>query len=339
MKQQKKNKLDKVKVAGFILLVACIVVCALLGTKLSKLDSDYTNLKNDNHKKQDNIESYSKDADELSSEKASLEANVSELESASKDADAANKDLVNQINTLQGNTEPEETTMSESQYSSLYPDMYVSEDDKPANDKKIVYLTFDDGPSDLTPQYLDILKENGINATFFVTYQPDHEDLYKKEVEDGNRVQVHTASHDYTKIYQSVEAYMEDFEKMYSYIVEVTGQKPDCFRFPGGSTNSYGASTTKAIAREMSRRGFTFFDWNVSVGDGNANATRQSIIEKIKTESEGRNTIVMLAHDSASKGETLAALPEIIKYYKDNGYEFGIVDGTVDPSVAQYIEY
>ena len=97
--------------------------------------------------------------------------------------------------------------------------------------------------------------------------------------------------------------------------------------------------TCKSIAKDMKTNGYDFVDWNVSVGDGSAKATKDSIIAKIKAESEGKNHIVMLAHDSGTKTETLAALPEIIEYYKANGYEFGVIKGNLDVSFAQFIDY
>lgn len=205
--------------------------------------------------------------------------------------------------------------------------------------EKIVFLTFDDGPSALTPEFLSTLKSYGVNATFFVTYQPDYEDTYKQIVEQGNVIQIHTATHDYDMVYASVDAYMNDFNTIYDYVCTVTGTKPTYFRFPGGSTSSKGKNLTPEIARQMRAKGFDFVDWNVSVGDGSNKATKDSIIEKIKTESEGKNHIVMLAHDSAPKTETLAALPQIIEYYRDNGYNFGVIDNNIDISFAEFIDY
>ena len=203
---------------------------------------------------------------------------------------------------------------------------------------KVVYLTFDDGPSDLTPQFIDTLNRYGVHATFFVTMQEGREDIYKQILENGNKIQIHTASHDYDTIYQSVDAYMADFDQIYNYIYNLTGVKCDIFRFPGGSNNSYGKNITGDIAREMRKRGMNYIDWNSSVGDGSASATKDSEIQKVAAESEGVQRVVLLAHDSGAKSETLAALPQIIDYYKSNGYKFGLISGDMNVSDFQFMK-
>lgn len=337
MRRRRNN--NGIRIVVTFVVIVCIAASGFLGVKWNQLKNENMKLQQMNNDRNKEIKEHSKSLAELESEKESLKGVIEECESEKTELDAANKDLVHQIDVLKGNEIPEETTMSESQYSELYPEMNVLEETPSNEDKKIVYLTFDDGPSNLTPEFLKVLKSYGVHATFFVTYQPHLEEIYKQEVEEGHKVQIHTATHEFNSIYQSVETYLADFEKMYTYIGDITGQKPDCFRFPGGSTNSYGASTSRDIAKELTRRGFNFFDWNVSVGDGNANATRTSILEKIKAESAGKNTIVLLAHDSGTKQETLAALPQIIEYYQSNGYEFGIIDRSVDASIAQHLSY
>lgn len=243
-----------------------------------------------------------------------LNEKVSELESCNEDISAKNNELESMVR-QNGVREP------------------IGEDEK------AVFMTFDDGPSELTPEFLKVLDSYGVNATFFVTYQPQHEDIYKQIVNGGNAIQIHTATHAYNDIYTSVDAYMADFNKAYDYVSSVIGKKPTYFRFPGGSTNNYGKAVVRDIARAMKERGFDFVDWNVSVGDGSASATKDSIIQKITAESEGKQHIVMLAHDSGTKSETLAALPQLIEYYKNNGYNFRTIEGNIDMSFAQFIDY
>lgn len=203
---------------------------------------------------------------------------------------------------------------------------------------KVVYLTFDDGPSDLTPSFIDTLNTYGVHATFFVTLQEGREDIYKQILENGNKIQIHTASHDYDAIYQSVDAYIADFDQIYNYIYNLTGVKCDVFRFPGGSNNSYGKNITMDIAKEMRNRGINYVDWNSSVGDGSASATKDSEVQKITAESDGVQRVVLLAHDAGTKSETLAALPQIIEYYKNNGYKFGLISGDMDLSDFQFMK-
>lgn len=313
-KNTKKSKMAKRVV--LMSLIMCVMFIALVVMAIG-----FIKVKSDNKQNADKIkelnkskDSYSKELESVNNEKDDLNKKVTELESEKESLADKNAELES-VMTAQGIKE------------------------KVAADKKIVYLTFDDGPSDLTPQFLDTLDSYGVNATFFVTYQPQHEDIYKDTIARGNSIQIHTASHDYDKVYASEEAYIADFNEIFEYVKNVTGTTPNYFRFPGGSTNSYGKSIVKSIAKDMKTNGYDFVDWNVSVGDGSAKATKDSIIAKIQAESEGKNHIVMLAHDSGTKTETLAALPEIIEYYKANGYEFGVIKGNLDVSFAQFIDY
>ncbi len=313
-KNTKKSKMAKRVV--LMSLITCVMFIALVVMAIG-----FIKVKSDNKQNADKVkelnkskDSYSKELESVNNEKDDLNKKVTELESEKESLADKNAELES-VMTAQGIKE------------------------KVAADKKIVYLTFDDGPSDLTPQFLDTLDSYGVNATFFVTYQPQHEDIYKDTIARGNSIQIHTASHDYDKVYASEEAYIADFNEIFEYVKNVTGTTPNYFRFPGGSTNSYGKSIVKSIAKDMKTNGYDFVDWNVSVGDGSAKATKDSIIAKIQAESEGKNHIVMLAHDSGTKTETLAALPEIIEYYKANGYEFGVIKGNLDVSFAQFIDY
>ena len=313
-KNTKKSKMAKRVV--LMSLITCVMFIALVVMAIG-----FIKVKSDNKQNADKVkelnkskDSYSKELESVNNEKDDLNKKVTELESEKESLADKNAELES-VMTAQGIKE------------------------KVAADKKIVYLTFDDGPSDLTPQFLDTLDSYGVNATFFVTYQPQHEDIYKDTIARGNSIQIHTASHDYDKVYASEEAYIADFNEIFEYVKNVTGTTPNYFRFPGGSTNSYGKSIVKSIAKDMKTNGYDFVDWNVSVGDGSTKATKESIIAKIQAESEGKNHIVMLAHDSGTKTETLAALPEIIEYYKANGYEFGVIKGNLDVSFAQFIDY
>lgn len=119
-------------------------------------------------------------------------------------------------------------------YQKKYDNLYVQNDFeyKEAEDS-ICYLTFDDGPStENTEKILDILKKYNIKATFFVIYKDTEKEkaMYKRIVEEGHTIGVHTASHDYEKIYSSVDAYMKDFNKIASHIEEITGEKPNVIK-------------------------------------------------------------------------------------------------------------
>lgn len=201
------------------------------------------------------------------------------------------------------------------QYSNLYPELCVDKKDQKTNTsgKKIIHLTFDDGPSEKTGQVLDLLDQYGIKATFFVTYteKPEIKKYYREIVDRGHTIAVHTASHDYKKIYSSVEAYLEDFDKIYQMIYTETGVRPTIFRYPGGSLNLKNYAAGEAIKQEMDRRGFVYYDWNVSSGDGGKQATEDSILQWVTQGVSKYHESVVLMHDTRTP--TVAVLPELLK--------------------------
>ena len=127
-------------------------------------------------------------------------------------------------------------------YRELYPDFYAPQDFCATERvENTVYLTFDDGPSARTDEILKTLAEKDVKATFFVVGQNDEANLQRMRdiVEQGHTIGMHTYSHDYEKIYASVEAYLEDMYQIFCQIKETTGVTPTVFRFPGGSINGY----------------------------------------------------------------------------------------------------
>ena len=203
------------------------------------------------------------------------------------------------------------------------------------NTKKVVYLTFDDGPSENTTKILDILKENDVKATFFIIspYIPSHNDIVKRIFEEGHALGNHTADHEFNKIYTSEEAFIKSFNKQQNFIKEMTGSECKIFRFPGGSKNTlvrnaHGKDFTKNIIEKLEVEGFHCYDWNIDSGDSHANSVPvgticNNILKEMKDKDGNlKNPAIVLMHDCLTKKTTVQALPEIIKIFKDNGYEF-----------------
>ena len=199
--------------------------------------------------------------------------------------------------------------------------------------QKVAYLTFDDGPSKNTDKVLDILKKYGIKATFFVIGNENMKDKYKRILDEGHAIGNHTYSHDYSKIYSSVEAFFEDFDKLNSLLKEYTGQTTEIFRFPGGSHNTVsnqagGSEIIHSIVDEASKRGYKYFDWNVSSGDasvGGGVLSKDTIVNNVLSTTRNRKSIIVLMHDTAAKDTTVEALPEIIEGLAAQGYKFGVL--------------
>ncbi len=227
-------------------------------------------------------------------------------------------------------------------YCTLYPDLYIEGGitafDE-TTDEKVVYLTFDDGPSTLTSQTLGILDEYDIQATFFVVgYElddPENSALLTQALAEGHSIGVHTESHSYSTIYDSVEDYLADFYTVWMRIYEITGEKVQIFRFPGGSINAYNATIYQEIVAEMTRRGFLYYDWNTSAEDASSSGSVSSIYANA-TNHRSYNRVFLLLHDDDANKNTLSALPSIIDYYIDEGFSFSAITPSVKPVVFSY---
>ena len=196
--------------------------------------------------------------------------------------------------------------------------------------EKVVYLTFDDGPSYNTKKVLDILAKYDIKATFFVTGNGSTHNQYIKEVYDaGHTLALHTYSHNYSQVYASVDAYFADLKKIDDLVYSLTGYHSPYVRFPGGSSNTVSRNYSKGImsklAVELHNRGYEYYDWNVSSADASGqNVSVDTIIRSSTSVSNG--TVMLLFHDTYGKDSTVKALPTIIEYYQDLGYTFKGID-------------
>ena len=196
------------------------------------------------------------------------------------------------------------------------------------SDEKIVYLTLDDGPSDNTQAVLDILDKYNAKATFFVTGEmPEYKDMIKAAYDKGHTIGMHTYSHDYAKVYASVDAYFQDLDQIGQMVQEEIGYVPCFVRFPGGSSNTvskkYTAGIMSTLVQEVQNRGYQYYDWNGSSGDGSVRTTEELVAQATSFDS---NNIILLCHDSHGKQTTVEALPQIIEHYQSLGYTFKALD-------------
>lgn len=188
---------------------------------------------------------------------------------------------------------------------------------------KVVYLTFDDGPSSkVTGQILDILKEKDVKATFFVIgknvqYEPD---VLKRTFEEGHQIANHGYSHNYKLIYSNVDEFYKDLNKGHEAIKSILGEdyENNVYRFPGGSFGNKAKFKDK-----LAEIGYVYFDWNVLNGDAEGNnLTDQYLINRFNETSRGYNVIISLMHDTDAKSNTVRTLPGIIDGLKEKGYTF-----------------
>ncbi len=180
---------------------------------------------------------------------------------------------------------------------------------------RYVYLTFDDGPSIYTDEILDILAEYDVKATFFVCGKPDakYTDSYKRIVDEGHTLGMHSYSHKYSDIYSSVDAFSEDFKKLRHFLYDTTDVLPKYYRFPGGSSNKVTKVDIHELMDVLEADGVTYFDWNVSAGDDRAGATKDTIYNNIVGNIPKFKHCIVLMHDAADKKSTVEALPEVIE--------------------------
>ena len=195
-----------------------------------------------------------------------------------------------------------------------------------------VYLTFDDGPSANTDQILDILDEYGVKATFFVVGKEGYNDQYRRIVEEGHTLGMHSYSHVYRDIYESVEAYGQDLEKLHTYLYELTGVDSRIVRLPGGSSNTVSKDKIQDIIAYLGQQGMTYYDWNVSSGDAASGyVSAQQIADNVLNHVSEHHTSIVLMHDASGKNTTVEALPIILEKIleSDNMVLLPITEDTV----------
>lgn len=198
----------------------------------------------------------------------------------------------------------------------------------------VIYLTFDDGPSwsGSTEKILNILKQENVKATFFVTSSgPDY--LLKREFDEGHAIGLHTSTHEYGIIYKSIDNYFNDLNAVKQRVYRVTGLNVNLTRFPGGSNNTvsnrYNYGIMDILTKEVVNRGYNYFDWNLSSGDAGECITSECVYTNVINRLSRTRKNVILMHDI--KMFTADALLDIIKYCKNNGYTFKVIDETTVP--------
>lgn len=242
--------------------------------------------------------------------------------------------------TLESKVPAVELTNDSFAYQSKYPEMKVENvPARAADDEKNVYLTFDDGPSSNTATVLDALKAQGATATFFVIGKniAGHEALLKRMVQEGHSVAIHTFSHDYKGIYASVEAYLDDFNQVYTAVYDACGVYPTIFRFPGGSINGYNGGLYQQIIAEMTRRGFIYYDWSVSSEDATGKKlTSDAIIANVVSGTKASKHAIVLMHDAGDKTATANAVAGMVQQLKTAGYTCKALTNAVRPITFGY---
>ena len=191
---------------------------------------------------------------------------------------------------------------------------------------KIAYLTFDDGPYNLTHKFLEVLEKYNVRATFF-TIGLDKEkcydnrsiscqEVYSKIAKHGHTMANHTYSHSiFNGLYSSTNSFIDNVKKQEQLIKNKTGITTNIVRFPGGSYSS--GSLKQDIIKNLRNIGYGWVDWTASNGDGgyipDANTAMNNLKNTINEDIE-----VILFHDYSYL--TLEILPQIIEYLQSKNY-------------------
>ncbi len=230
-------------------------------------------------------------------------------------------------------TTSSKTTQSNTQTTApTQPEPTTDDAKETVGGNKIVYLTFDDGPSAVTKRVLDVLDNYGIKATFFVIYSKGCESILKDISDRGHKIGIHSYTHRYDLMYASEDAFFDELNRMNDVVENVTGKRSDIMRFIGGSSNTvskkYCAGLMSKLVKEVERQGYSYFDWNADSRDATGNNLPAStIVSKTKAQFKTPPArICLLMHDSAGKSTTADALPQIIEYYRDLGYSFDVLN-------------
>lgn len=194
--------------------------------------------------------------------------------------------------------------------------------------EKVVYLTFDDGPGGkITTKVLDILKEEGVPATFFVIgcQIPNQESIILRMKNEGHSIGLHSVTHDRNRLYTGNQGFINEMLKEQKILEEITGEKYNILRFPFGCNNST-YKLTDSLVNLIHENNLKIYDWTQDSGDGaNSNSSPDSILRKSINKED---SVIVLMHCTYINKTTAQALPSIIKYYKNAGYTFKVIDDT-----------
>lgn len=210
--------------------------------------------------------------------------------------------------------------------------IYVKQRPVPS-ENSVIYLTFDDGPSERTREILDILDEEGIKVTFFVCGANAYT---KRAYNSGHTIALHSYTHNYSYVYANSNNYFEDLNNISNAVYNTIGIRSKIIRFPGGSSNMvskrYNVGIMSYLTNEVVNRGYTYFDWNVDSNDAGSDVYNSDNIyyNVINHLSYNRSNVVLM-HDSGGHTATVKALRRIIEYGKDNGYTFKAITTSTYP--------
>lgn len=246
-----------------------------------------------------------------------IDGTLKTLEQRLDELDIRNQELQTLLQQLQEQkSTPVQTPQIQEDSSGAEASEPVAEESSGQEEIHKVYLTFDDGPSIYTNDILDILDSYNVKATFFVVgkEETNAEEALQRIVDEGHTLGMHSYSHKYKELYESMDSFTQDFARIRDYIYQATGEESVCYRFPGGSSNTVSEIDMHDFIDYLDSQGVEYYDWNVSSGDGGSmKLSTDTLLENCTKDIDTRDTSIILLHDSAEKPTTVEALPDIIE--------------------------
>lgn len=308
---EKRKRINQIKIAIIVIVLMMMllptILCIALGIKVSRLQKNVNDLMERNGRSEQSIhsikgnENYAYAAEKPDDEEADVSL---------PDAEKMPKNNIDQIVAAAALDASEQTDRT----------LDKTEDGIYAG--KTVYLTFDDGPSLYTNDILTILAEHDVKATFFVVGKTDDEskEAYRRIVEEGHTLGMHSYSHDYDQIYRSIDDFDKDFTKLWDLLYDIIGYRPRIYRFPGGSANQVNPDGMEKFIRYLNDKSVVYFDWNVVNKDATGvRYTKEELIDNVLTDVARKKRSIVLMHDSSTKGTTVESLAELIETLLSEG--------------------
>lgn len=312
--EDRKNLRKKAIICGII------VFCCLIVMTVSVVVS-IKNKSKTNQKASEAVSEVSQEEKETKVEKAKEEK--TSIKKVSKVADAEvyegehNQIPMHDVSQIKTKFVPKQNDNAQEQITNIY-----------YSDEKVAYLTFDDGPSkNITPQILDILKQENVPATFFVlgSRAELYPELIRREQEEGHYLANHGYTHQYSQIYRSPDTVFEEYAQTENAIRNALGN-PDyntyLFRFPGGSSGGRYAEIKSQAKELLHNYGISHTNWNCLTGDAEGKTTPEALMACLQETMQGDGSLIVLMHDASDKTYTAETLPTVISYLREQGYSF-----------------
>lgn len=299
-----------------VVAVLAVSACGLLVWQQHKQAVAVTATQNALEKAEEEREAFRAEAEKKNTENDTLKSQQNDLQKQLDESKKQQEELQKENNTLK------------SQMALMAAKKTQTQKPVAPSGNKVCYLTFDDGPSEVTLSILATLKKYNVKATFFVTGAG--KSAYLSNIHnEGHTLALHCNSHVYAQVYKSEAAYFADLKAISDKVEKVTGTQPKVVRFPGGSSNTASRAYTKGLMTTLTKKlpemGYAYFDWNVSSEDAGGARTANAIKNNVLNGAKGKNSICVLMHDAGDKKATAAALPGIIEGLQKQGFTFKVL--------------